>query len=109
MKILRFHQFVLLEKGPVNTAIIDFLKKNAFQVGNEYLERFMDGNYDKIEDLVDFLKQEDLIVEAEENDWFPSLWLDLAEGEKEAFPILHSFFFFSLFFLFFSFRPGGVL
>jgi len=85
MKIRRFHQFVRLEKGPVNTAIINLLNGHIYQVENTFIEKFFDKRYDDIAEDVNFLEKEELIIEVDENAWIPAL--DAQWEEKENFPL----------------------
>lgn len=71
MKIKTFHQMVLLEKGPVNTAILDMLKGTTFQVENLVIDHFQKGNYEKISEFIEALEEEELIIEIEKGEWMP--------------------------------------
>lgn len=73
MKVKRFHQFVVLERGPVNTAIINFLTGDLYQVENHLFEKLDSGQYDEISDFLDFLEKEELIFEVEQDDWIPGI------------------------------------
>lgn len=68
----RFHQFVKLEKGPVNTAVIDFLKGELFQVENPAIEKFQRGETETIGELVESLEAEGLIFQFPADTWIPS-------------------------------------
>jgi hypothetical protein len=59
MKVKKFHQFVVLEKGPVNTAIIDLLKGNIYQIGNDIIFNFLDGNNQEIGEFIHELEEEE--------------------------------------------------
>ena len=76
MKVYGFHQLVVCEKGPVNTAIVDFLQGNIFQVPTKSMEKFENKEYDDIGVLIKALKKEDLILEIEENRWIPRITFD---------------------------------
>jgi hypothetical protein len=52
MKVKKFHQFVALERGPVNTAIIDFLKGNIYQIGNDLIDKFQEGDHSEITEFI---------------------------------------------------------
>lgn len=66
MKVLEFHQFVILEKGPINTAVADLLRGNTYQVSNEEIEQFNNRQYDRLGELIAALKEENLILEIDE-------------------------------------------
>jgi len=86
MKIKRFHQFVRLEKGPVNTAVINLLTGHIYQVANTLIEKFASKKYDDILEDIHFLEQEELIIEVDENAWIPVLepqWKD-----RKDFPLI---------------------
>lgn len=70
-KKTRFHQFIKLEKGPINTAIIDFLKGNLFQAENYILEAFERGEYENIEEFMQSAREEGLIAEMGAAAWLP--------------------------------------
>jgi radical SAM protein with 4Fe4S-binding SPASM domain len=69
----RFHQFVDVEKGPKNCAIIDFLKGNIYQIEKDYLEQFLSGQYDGIEDFIESMEGEELLIEIDIHDWVPEI------------------------------------
>ena len=73
MIIKRFHQFVILERGPVKTAIIDFLKGDVYQVENTVIELFKIREYEEIADFIQSCKKEELIVEVDEKLWIPRI------------------------------------
>lgn len=76
-KCKRFHQFVITEKGNANTAIIDFLKGDLFQVENEVLEKFEKGQYEDISEFIMSLEAEGLVLDLEEGTWVPGMNLTL--------------------------------
>ncbi len=65
-KLDKFHQFVYLEKGPVNTAILDFLKGEIYQVENNTIKKF-----DDIKDFLRAAKEAGLIINVKANSWIP--------------------------------------
>lgn len=69
----KFHQFVTLEKGPVNTAIIDLLKGNVFQIENTIIEKFMDLQYSEIPEFIKSLNDEELLIKVSEERWIPQI------------------------------------
>jgi radical SAM protein with 4Fe4S-binding SPASM domain len=86
MKIKRFHQFVRLEKGVVNTAIINLLNGHIYQVENTFIEKFTNKKYDDIAEDVNFLEKEELIIEVDENAWIPAM--DPKWEEQEDLPLI---------------------
>jgi uncharacterized protein len=82
-QVYRFRQFVGTMQGPVNTAIIDQLKGNIFQVENWMVDKFEKGHYDKIQEFMNFVHEEGLISEAGENRWYPPTELDWPPEEFE--------------------------
>lgn len=72
----RFHQFITISRGPVNTAVIDLLKGNVFQVENRMVDQFVSGKYDEIKEFMDFAMEEALIVDAGGGHWHPPSELD---------------------------------
>jgi len=83
MKIKRFHQFVHRERGAVQTAVIDFLKGNIYQVSNDILEAFDKKNYDKIPEFIEKANQEDLLIEVDEKIWVPCITFDTFRTNNE--------------------------
>ncbi|MCP5049607.1 MAG: hypothetical protein GY940_20725 [bacterium] len=92
-KIYAFHQFVKLDRGPVNTCISDLLKGDIFQVPNTLAEKFEQRKFSEIPDFIESLKEAELIIRVDENAWIPpirpeneeepesvSLLLELEEG-----------------------------
>jgi radical SAM protein with 4Fe4S-binding SPASM domain len=77
----RFRQFVTISRGPVNTAVIDLLKGNIFQVENVIIDRFEKGRYDEIKEFMDFAREEALIEDASGGHWYPPPGLDWAPGD----------------------------
>lgn len=80
-KVKKFHQFVFLEKGPVNTAIIDLLKGDIFQVENSTIDQYEKGEYETIPEFIKGLKEENLIIEVDSTDWIPRFKRDVKEDE----------------------------
>jgi uncharacterized protein len=79
----RFRQFVHTVRGPVNTAIIDQLKGNIFQVENWMVDAFEGDRYNEVGDFMDFAHEEGLIVEAKDTLWYPPTELDWPPEELE--------------------------
>ena len=80
-KTKRFHQFVRIERGPVNAAIIDLLTGNLFQVPVEVIDTFDSGDCRDIEEFVQVAREEKLIIEIDPGNWIPG---DEFETELEA-------------------------
>ncbi len=70
-KVNKFHQFVRLERGPVNTAVIDLLKGQVYQVKNITIDALVQHRYDEIAEFMESAKKEDLIIEIDGRDWLP--------------------------------------
>ncbi len=69
----KFHQFIVSEPGPVNTAVFDFLKGNVYQVDNQTIENFKNGCYNKISEFVKFAEDEELLIFTQPETWIPPL------------------------------------
>jgi len=72
-KTKKFHQFIILERGPVNTAILDFLKGNVFQVDNQTIADFENGYFEKIPGFIENAEKEELIISTSPGKWIPPL------------------------------------
>jgi uncharacterized protein len=72
-KIKKFHQFVMIDRGPVNVAIINLLKGNVFQVENKIFDKFNNGNYEDIKEFIDAASKEELIIEIDKQTWIPTV------------------------------------
>jgi len=70
---------VYTQKGPQNTAIIDFLKGNVFQVSNNVLENFVNQKNEEVTDFISELKKEKLVIKIEEKSWIPRISFDNSE------------------------------
>jgi radical SAM protein with 4Fe4S-binding SPASM domain len=77
-----FHQFVKLDRGPVNTCISDFLTGDIFQVPNTLIEKFEQGTYSEIPDFITSLKEATLIIRIDENAWIPPIHNGNEEDEE---------------------------
>lgn len=73
MKVYRFHQFVRIEDGPVNSALINFLTGDIYHVENKDLKKFNEGRYNEIEEFMDFCREEKLVIEVGKSTWIPYL------------------------------------
>lgn len=72
VKRKEFHQFIMLDYGPVNVAIIDILKGNIYQVEQEVLEKFKNGQYDEIAEFVEAASNEEILIEIDRDTWIPT-------------------------------------
>lgn len=70
-KVKKFHQFIAVEKGPVNTAVIDLLKGNLYQVENHVIDTLEKGAYRDIPAFMAAAEEEELLIEVNENNWIP--------------------------------------
>ncbi len=70
-KITKFHQFVKTEKGPVNTAVIDLLKGQVYQVSNDIIDDLEKYRYENIQEFMAAAQKAELIIEVNRNTWFP--------------------------------------
>jgi len=71
-KVKKFHQFIVVEKGPVNTAIIDLLKGNVYQVENNVIDTLEKGAYREIPGFIASAAAEGLLIEVNEKNWIPA-------------------------------------
>jgi radical SAM protein with 4Fe4S-binding SPASM domain len=72
----KFHQFVKVERGPVNSAIIDILHGNVFHVPNGTIDKFESGEYNDKKDFMKLLHEEKVILDFEPTRWIPELDLE---------------------------------
>jgi radical SAM protein with 4Fe4S-binding SPASM domain len=84
---MKFHQYILLQRGPVNTAIIDFLTGNIYHEKNEIVDNFLQKKYKNIKEFVDFIKKEGLIINVDDNAWIPKLELLPNDNEDLKFEL----------------------
>ncbi|MBD3196380.1 MAG: hypothetical protein GF317_15080 [Candidatus Lokiarchaeota archaeon] len=82
MKVFKFHQFIKLERGQVNTAIIDFLRKSVFHIDNNTLDLFENKKYEKIKDFIQLANKQELLLEVDQDKWIPSINFD-NENQKD--------------------------
>ncbi|HLP47049.1 MAG TPA: SPASM domain-containing protein [Candidatus Deferrimicrobium sp.] len=82
MKSKKFHQFVVLEKGPVNTAIVDLLKGDVYQIGNEIVDKFLEGNDKEIPDFIRMLEEEALCFDVDPEDWIPYITFEQIKDDS---------------------------
>jgi radical SAM protein with 4Fe4S-binding SPASM domain len=79
--VKKFHQFIQVEKGPKNTAIIDLLKGNVYQVENETIDKLEQGKIEEIRDFIDSAEAEELLIDINPNRWLPENHLDHEQEE----------------------------
>ncbi len=92
LTVKKFHQFVKIDRGPVNAAIIDLLSGNVFQVPNSVIDKLEAGLYNEIQEFLEIAKEENLVIDIEPYRWIPAI--DIApdpkkEAEKEMHIELH--------------------
>lgn len=73
LTVKKFHQFVKIERGPVNSAIIDLLRGQVFHVQNETVDRFNAGELDSIQEFINVLEEEKMILNIEPFRWIPEI------------------------------------
>lgn len=71
-KVKSFHQFVKVERGPVNAALIDLLKGQVYQVENSLIDALEQGRYEDIPEFLTSAGKENLIIEVDDRTWIPS-------------------------------------
>lgn len=69
LKIYRFHQFITVEKGPINTAIANFINGDIYHVPNKIMEHFENREYKKIPEFINGAKESGLIIYVNNNTW----------------------------------------
>jgi|GEM_PF-987821 len=87
MKIYEFHQFVTIEKGLVNAAIVDLMQGDIYLAPKEYVEKFEKRQYNEIPDFLEFFKKEKSLIQVEEGTWIPRLEFDKKpeEGKRSIY------------------------
>ena len=70
-KIFQFHQFISVMKGPVNTAIADFINGDIYHVPTEIIRHFENREYEKIPGFIKDAKEAGLIIYVKNNTWIP--------------------------------------
>lgn len=90
MPAYKFHQFVVLDRGPCNTAIIDLLKGDVFQATNRDIAKFEEKKYDEIPSFIDSLLEAGLVIEVDDNTWIPRLLFkqEWKAEEKNQLPVI---------------------
>lgn len=87
MKVKKFHQFIELQKGPVNTAIINFLTGDVYQVENTVIEKFNAGEYSEISGDLKAFYDAGLIIDIDQQDWIPRFEADNSPEDMK-FPLI---------------------
>ncbi len=82
-KVKKFHQFVKVEKGPINAALIDLLKGGVYQVENGVIAALEQGRYEDIPEFMESALEENLIIDVDEKSWLPPC----GEDDFDAFNI----------------------
>ncbi len=90
-KIYKFHQFVKVTKGPSNSAIIDLLAGNVFQVDNKQLDTFLAGECSETHDFLKALKSERLVIAVEPGTWIPETFEKSFSSELERLNAFESY------------------
>jgi radical SAM protein with 4Fe4S-binding SPASM domain len=67
----KFHQFIKVHEGPVNSAIFDTLKGDIYQVPTQTIRLFKEGDYEKIGEFIADAEGLDLIIKTNLNTWIP--------------------------------------
>jgi uncharacterized protein len=67
----KFHQFIQIERGPVNSAIIDLLTGEVFRIENSILEKFENSDQAGLDKLIGLLTAENLVIKTDNNTWIP--------------------------------------
>jgi uncharacterized protein len=70
-KLFRFHQFIAVQKGPVNSAIADFTSGDIYQVPTAIIEHFENEEYEKIPEFIKDANEAGLIIYVNSNTWVP--------------------------------------
>lgn len=81
--VKKFHQFIHVEKGLVNSAVIDLLKGNVYHVENETIEKLEKGAYQEIREFIKSAEEEQLMIDVNPSRWVPDLKLDPAPDEED--------------------------
>lgn len=82
-KTKRFHQFVKIQRGPVNALISDLLTGNLYHVAAEVIDKFESGDFSKIEDFLHFAQEENLIIEINPTHWIPEIKIAETDTKKD--------------------------
>ena len=88
----KFHQFVRVERGPKNAAVIDILSGNVFHVPLDVVDRFEAGEHGDIGEFIEVAQEENLLIDLKGNGWIPPIYLEPdpdVEREKEPNIELH--------------------
>jgi radical SAM protein with 4Fe4S-binding SPASM domain len=75
-KVKKFHQFIVVEKGPVNAAVLDLLKGNVYQVEKDIVEKLENRQYTEISPFIEAAEQEQMLIDITPNKWVPEILLE---------------------------------
>lgn len=70
-EVIKFHQFVKVERGPVNTALIDMLKGQVYQVENRVIDALDQGRYSEIDEFIAAAHEAELLINIDAGNWIP--------------------------------------
>jgi len=81
-KVKKFHQFIVVEKGPVNAAILDLLKGNVYQVEKDIVEKLDNRQYKEIASFIESAEQEQMLIDIDPKKWVPEILLEPGQDSK---------------------------
>jgi radical SAM protein with 4Fe4S-binding SPASM domain len=87
MRTYRFHQFVRIERGPVNAAIIDLLTGSLFQVPVEVIDKFELGEVEDIAEFMEVAREEGLLIKIDTQNWIPVDTFEREVGVNEKYDV----------------------
>jgi len=70
-KLWKFHQFIHVETGARNAAIIDFANGNIYQVKKDIIDSFKKEKYESVSNFLDAAIRENLVIYVNEKKWIP--------------------------------------
>lgn len=79
----KFHQFIKLEKGKVNTAIIDFLHGDVYSIPNETLEKFFNCEYEAIDEFLKIAREQNIIIKVNRDTWIPQKEINMEKLKSD--------------------------
>ena len=71
-ELFKFHEFVTIIDGYINSAIIDFIKGDIYQVPKGIVKQFLSGNYLGIEKFVKDADSSGLLIKVKNKTWIPN-------------------------------------
>lgn len=81
--VKKFHQFIRVDRGPVNAVIIDLLAGSIFQVSNKVLQKFEAGSHEEIQEFIDIAQEQNLIIDIDPDSWIPPNDTQLAPSDSD--------------------------